>query len=55
MTSFQRWNLTAAALLMGGIVMFVVCWLANLYNGLYVLSILSVAGFIGITAWKHDD
>lgn len=55
MTSYQRWNLAAALMLMGGIVLFVVCWMAGLYNGLYVLAVLGVVGFIGITVWKSDE
>lgn len=55
MTRSQVWNLTAALMLMGGLVLFAVCWLANLYNGLYVLAMLGVVGFIGITVWRGDE
>jgi hypothetical protein len=47
-------NLTAAALLFGGLTVFGVCWFTSTWNGWWILSILMLAGFAWLTAWAED-
>jgi hypothetical protein len=56
MSLARKLDLTAALLFVGGLFIAAWCVFTSTYNGAWLLAVLMVAGFVGITCWTaHRD
>lgn len=51
MSTVRRLDLLAAGMFLGGLFIAAWCLFTGTFNGAWLLAVLMVAGFVGITCW----